>query len=248
MTYDTCKHCGATYVREPGGRKRCCPDCYSEIDYRNTAEGFKNIVSFLIKTVPLSIPVCTVAELFFDQHYWKIIGVWTLVCIIFLVVKSYPLTPSIIVMAISALVTTLVVTSFITPKLGTLSFVQNLQEKAGRTVSAPRTPGAAQRATVTSETANFRDAPSTSSNVLKSLKKGDTLTARGEAADGWLPAEHDGTAGYISADLVSVTLAPSKSASDEPFSFVAFIKKRWWIGLLIIGAILVWRRIKTGSW
>jgi uncharacterized protein YgiM (DUF1202 family) len=60
------------------------------------------------------------------------------------------------------------------------------------------------KASVTANSANFREGPSTDTKVLKALKKGDVLTVTGEAANGWIPAEHDGVKGYISADLVSI--------------------------------------------
>jgi hypothetical protein len=59
-------------------------------------------------------------------------------------------------------------------------------------------------ATVTADTANFRAGPSTSSSIIKTLKKGDTLTVTGVAKDGWVPAKHSGDSGYISTDLISV--------------------------------------------
>jgi uncharacterized protein YgiM (DUF1202 family) len=61
-----------------------------------------------------------------------------------------------------------------------------------------------QIATVTANALNFRSGPGTDSTVLKTLTKGATLTVTGEAQNGWLPVEHEGTQGYVSAEMVSV--------------------------------------------
>jgi SH3-like domain-containing protein len=81
---------------------------------------------------------------------------------------------------------------------------RGIKPKNKSAVSAPAVPGA-RKATVSAEAANFRDAPSTNSNVIKSLKKGTALTVTGAAAGGWLPVEYEGVQGYISADLVTNT-------------------------------------------
>lgn len=61
--------------------------------------------------------------------------------------------------------------------------------------------------TVTSETVNVRDQPSTSgTNVLKKAHEGETYTCYGSAGDGgWYEIVlEDGTTGYVSGDYVSV--------------------------------------------
>jgi serine/threonine protein kinase len=61
-------------------------------------------------------------------------------------------------------------------------------------------------ATVTSAAANIRSAPDSSkNNVIIQMKAGDTLIVTGPVANGWLPVEANGQAGYVSADLVAIT-------------------------------------------
>jgi hypothetical protein len=59
----------------------------------------------------------------------------------------------------------------------------------------------AQTSTITQDV-NFRDAPGTDSNVIRSLSEGDEVTITGEVQDGWLPIEHNGDAGWVSAEFV----------------------------------------------
>jgi uncharacterized protein YgiM (DUF1202 family) len=59
-------------------------------------------------------------------------------------------------------------------------------------------------ATVTAGTANFRSAPSTSSAIIKTLQKGDTLTVTGSTENGWVPVKHGDDTGYVSADLLFI--------------------------------------------
>jgi hypothetical protein len=67
-------------------------------------------------------------------------------------------------------------------------------------------PAAAQEAsrsaTVTSVALNMRTEPSANGALIKTLKKGDTLTVTGETANGWTPVEHDGAKGYVSAQYI----------------------------------------------
>jgi hypothetical protein len=70
------------------------------------------------------------------------------------------------------------------------------------TQTATATAGAT--ATVTADAANFRAGPSTSHEVIKTLRKGDTLTITGSAENGWIPVKHGNDSGFISADLISV--------------------------------------------
>ncbi|GHU05393.1 hypothetical protein FACS1894147_11520 [Spirochaetia bacterium] len=62
----------------------------------------------------------------------------------------------------------------------------------------------ASTATVTSDALNLRAEPSASGALLKTLKKGDTLTVTGDAANGWTPVEHDGAKGYVSAQYIKI--------------------------------------------
>jgi hypothetical protein len=78
---------------------------------------------------------------------------------------------------------------------------------------------AAARVVVSANSANFREGPSVGAKALKTLTKGDTLTVTGEADNGWLPVEHDGVQGYVSADLVSTAPAPVPALfGGRPFS------------------------------
>ncbi|GHU80955.1 hypothetical protein FACS189468_2240 [Spirochaetia bacterium] len=70
-------------------------------------------------------------------------------------------------------------------------------------VTAPA-PSAASTATVTSDALNLRSEPSASGALLKTLKKGDTLTITGDAANGWTPVEYDGAKGYVSAQYIKI--------------------------------------------
>jgi serine/threonine protein kinase/uncharacterized protein YgiM (DUF1202 family) len=72
----------------------------------------------------------------------------------------------------------------------------------------------AQTATVTENAINMRSAPSTSGSIIKTLKKGDTLTLTGSTTNGWTPVRHGTNTGYVSADLISISgTAGSQSAT-----------------------------------
>jgi MFS family permease len=60
-----------------------------------------------------------------------------------------------------------------------------------------------QTATVTSESLNFRAGPSTSHDIIKTLKKGDTLFITGPVENGWAPVKHGKDSGYVSEELIS---------------------------------------------
>jgi MFS family permease len=60
------------------------------------------------------------------------------------------------------------------------------------------------QASVQADRANLRSMPSVNSNIVKALKKGDVLTVTGDVQKGWLPVEHNGDNGYISAELVTL--------------------------------------------
>jgi len=60
----------------------------------------------------------------------------------------------------------------------------------------------AKTVTVTNEVLNIRAEASAQADILKKLKKGDVLTVTGEADNGWLPIEYEGTKGWVSGDMV----------------------------------------------
>ena len=62
--------------------------------------------------------------------------------------------------------------------------------------------GGVKTATVTADALNMRAAPSANGALVKTLKRGDTLTVTGEIADGWAPVEHDGAIGFVSARYI----------------------------------------------
>jgi hypothetical protein len=78
---------------------------------------------------------------------------------------------------------------------------------SNKPASASQTAAAATTATVTADSLNFRSAPSTSGSIIKTLSKGDTLTVTGSTENGWVPVKHGNDAGYVSADLVSISIA-----------------------------------------
>jgi len=96
------------------------------------------------------------------------------------------------------------------PSTGTYSISGNnltfrmLKGPFAGTATYIKKASAAKIATVTVDALNFRSGPGTNSTVLKTLKKGDTLTVTGDAQNGWLPVEHQGTRGYVSSEMVSV--------------------------------------------
>jgi hypothetical protein len=63
----------------------------------------------------------------------------------------------------------------------------------------------AKTATVTADSINFRAGPSTSHDIIKSLKKGDTLTVTGAIENGWAPVKHGSNTGWVSAELISIS-------------------------------------------
>jgi tetratricopeptide (TPR) repeat protein len=61
----------------------------------------------------------------------------------------------------------------------------------------------APTATVTADALNMRAEPAGSAALVKTLKKGDTLTVTGSTTeDGWVPVEHDGATGYVSGQYI----------------------------------------------
>jgi uncharacterized protein YraI len=70
-------------------------------------------------------------------------------------------------------------------------------------------------ATVTSDALNLRSGPSASHKIIKTLKKGDTLTVTGAAENGWVPVRHGRNSGYVNGEMVSVSAAPSSQAAQS---------------------------------
>jgi uncharacterized protein YraI len=85
---------------------------------------------------------------------------------------------------------------------GYLLLIGEIRAKQTATVT---TDAAQATATVTSDALNLRAGPSASHNIVKTLKKGDTLTVTGDKENGWLPVSHNGDTGYVSAEMVSIS-------------------------------------------
>ena len=51
---------------------------------------------------------------------------------------------------------------------------------------------------------NFRSAPSTSGNIIKTLNEGETLIVTGDTENNWTPVKHDNDYGYVSAEFISI--------------------------------------------
>ena len=60
---------------------------------------------------------------------------------------------------------------------------------------------------------NLRAGPSESSEVLRVLPQGGPVTITGAPSDGWTPVWYNGTAGFISADLLSAFTATPQSTA-----------------------------------
>jgi uncharacterized protein YgiM (DUF1202 family) len=68
--------------------------------------------------------------------------------------------------------------------------------------------------TYATDIVNLRAGPSESSDVLRVLPQGGPVTITGAASDGWTPVWYNGTAGYISANLLSAfTTTPRTTAA-----------------------------------
>jgi len=78
------------------------------------------------------------------------------------------------------------------------NLLSSIKNKTVTTVAAAET----KTVTVKNEALNLRAEASTNSEILKKLKKGDVLNVIGEAVNGWLPVEHEGTKGHVSGDMV----------------------------------------------
>jgi uncharacterized protein YraI/TM2 domain-containing membrane protein YozV len=70
-------------------------------------------------------------------------------------------------------------------------------------------------ATVTSDAANFRTGPSTSHDIIKTLKKGDTLTVTGGIENGWAPVKHGSDTGWVSAELIGIASGGQTSTGQK---------------------------------
>jgi hypothetical protein len=51
---------------------------------------------------------------------------------------------------------------------------------------------------------NFRKDPSTGDNIIRQLKKGDTVTLTGETVEGWTQITHNGDTGWVSSEFLKV--------------------------------------------
>ncbi|GHT96245.1 hypothetical protein FACS1894141_6170 [Spirochaetia bacterium] len=70
-------------------------------------------------------------------------------------------------------------------------------------VSEPEIP-ILPTATVINALLNIRSGPSTKNSVVIQAHKDDILTVTGTEENGWLPVEYNGTAGFVSAELVKI--------------------------------------------
>jgi uncharacterized protein YraI len=60
-------------------------------------------------------------------------------------------------------------------------------------------------ATVTSDALNMRKTPSGSGELVKTLRRGNTLNVTGDVTEnGWMPVEHSGDYGYVSEDFITI--------------------------------------------
>jgi hypothetical protein len=57
-------------------------------------------------------------------------------------------------------------------------------------------------ATVTADTLNLHSTPSSSGEIIKVLKEGDTLTVIGNMESGWVLVNHGNNSGYVSAEMI----------------------------------------------
>jgi len=74
-----------------------------------------------------------------------------------------------------------------------------------------KTPKAQSTQTVTitqqadiTQNVNFRKDPSTGDNIIRQLKKGDTVTLTGEVVEGWTQITHNGDTGWVSTEYLKV--------------------------------------------
>jgi hypothetical protein len=90
--------------------------------------------------------------------------------------------------------------------VGIISLINKIssREKPVAEVVAEQTT--ALTAIVIAEGINFRSGPSTSSDIINVLHKGDTVIVIGDpASNAWMSVEHDGNRGYVSAEYLSIS-------------------------------------------
>jgi hypothetical protein len=83
--------------------------------------------------------------------------------------------------------------------LNLFGFIGNKTPKPQTTQSVTIT----QQADIT-QNVNFRKDPSTGDNIIRQLKKGDTVTLTGEVVEGWTQITHDGDTGWVSSEFLKV--------------------------------------------
>jgi uncharacterized protein YraI len=88
--------------------------------------------------------------------------------------------------------------------------------RTSQSESASSQATAEATATVTSDALNLRAGPSASDDIIKVLKKGDTLTVTGTAENGWVPVTHGSDSGYVSGEMISVASAGSPGTTNVP--------------------------------
>jgi hypothetical protein len=168
----------------------------------------------------IALPFVVAAKLFFTGNVWWIVtGMGAVAAFIGAMKQNRTIGAGVFVVILSMGASMLIGYLVISPILRPLPIVRSISAKTRdlekgiltrgisekiKSAAAGEAVISAGKAVISADSANFRAAPSTSSNVLKSLKKGEALNVTGAASDGWLPVEHDGVKGYISADLVSV--------------------------------------------
>jgi len=79
----------------------------------------------------------------------------------------------------------------------------------------PTQTAVTQNADIT-QNVNFRKDPSLGENIIRQLKKGDTVTLTGEVVEGWTQITHNGDTGWVSSEFLKVwegeqTAAPKKA-------------------------------------
>ena len=68
--------------------------------------------------------------------------------------------------------------------------------------SKPKTAATQTQTTTTNANVNFRAEPSTGDNIIRQLKKGDTVTLTGETNGGWTQILHNGDKGWVSTEYL----------------------------------------------
>jgi len=68
--------------------------------------------------------------------------------------------------------------------------------------------------TVTADGLNLRAQPSSSSNIIKKLSKGDQLIVTGNTENGWLPVQHESSSGWVSEEYVSAVQGTERGTAQ----------------------------------